>query len=68
MSSKKYKCSHSERKVYWVEEENYITGEMESRLVDERIDTFVDIDLHRFKCKNCGEIQYYSEKAKLGLI
>lgn len=31
---------------------------------DEVIDTCVDIDLHRFKCTQCGEVGYYSSAAK----
>lgn len=27
--------------------------------------TCVDIDLHRYKCHKCGEVGYYSHKARL---
>lgn len=26
--------------------------------------TFEDIDLHRYKCKKCGEVGYYSGRAQ----
>lgn len=28
------------------------------------VDTVVDVDLHRYKCTQCGEIMYYSQRAK----
>lgn len=28
------------------------------------VDTVVDIDLHRYKCTQCGEIMYYSGAAR----
>lgn len=57
-------CDHSERRIYWVKKKNFITGEMEDELIDEWVWTFVDIDLYRFKCTRCGEIQYYSQPMK----
>lgn len=32
------------------------------------IGTFSDVDLHRYKCTQCGEIFYYSQKAKDGEV
>lgn len=26
--------------------------------------TYVDIDLHRFRCTQCGLVRYYSERAR----
>jgi len=40
----------------------------ENNLVEvEEVETYscnVDIDLHRYKCRKCGEIGYYSKAAK----
>jgi hypothetical protein len=27
-------------------------------------DTVVDVDLHRYKCTQCGKMMYYSQRAK----
>lgn len=53
---------------YWEteQEENWYTGEMEDASVFHRghyEDTFVDLDLHRMKCTQCGKIKYYSGAA-----
>jgi len=60
------KCSH-ERYVsgYWKDDWQYNgwTGELEYEpiWVDEFYEpTVVDIDVHRYKCTQCGEIGYYS--------
>jgi hypothetical protein len=36
------------------------TGEWEY----DTVSTTVDIDLHRYKCTQCGEIMYYSGRAR----
>lgn len=54
-------CDHYQRQVKWISEENCISGEMESRLVDEWVSTTIDIDLNRFKCVQCGKIEYYTQ-------
>jgi predicted nucleic-acid-binding Zn-ribbon protein len=56
----KKECNHSKRRTYWTKEEHFITGEMEDKLVDEWESTFIDIDLHRCKCIQCGKTEYYS--------
>lgn len=64
------KCTHQIKVPgYWETkiEENWFTGELES--VDEwhnghYEDTFVDLDLHRMKCTQCGKIRYYSGAAR----
>lgn len=53
-------CDHYERRQRWVSEENFMTGEVEDRLVDEWISTTVDVDLYSFKCTQCEKIEYYS--------
>ena len=61
-AKKKYHCSHSEnipvnriRENYYGEDEHYVDYEERS--------TYVDIDLHRYKCTKCGEVGYYSGAA-----
>ena len=27
--------------------------------------TVIDLDTHRYKCTQCGEVMYYSERAKI---
>jgi hypothetical protein len=43
---------------------NQYTGDESVDIRWEWEDTFTDIDLHRFKCTQCGEIGYYSEAAE----
>jgi hypothetical protein len=61
-------CSHS-RTVsgQWVPPE-FVAGE--DSLPDEwnaahEDLTYVDIDLHRYKCTQCGEVKYYSNAARM---
>jgi hypothetical protein len=44
---------------WWVEEDDPDEWEPESS-----VSTTVDIDLHRYKCTQCGEVMYYSERAR----
>lgn len=58
-------CNHESRTQRWVEDddwrENYsATGHWEW----ETKSTCVDIDLHRYKCTQCGEVMYYSGRAR----
>lgn len=60
-------CNHQRTTSRWVGEENWYddgssmhTGEWEY----ETVSTIVDIDLHRYKCTQCGEIMYYSGRAR----
>lgn len=39
-------------------------GEPEWDLQEERVNTYEDIDLHRYKCTQCGEVFYYSARAR----
>lgn len=57
----KKKCSHKTRQQVWVVEEHFDgpdTGYWESV----EVPTFVDIDIGRFKCTQCGEVGYYTGK------
>ena len=58
-------CNHTRETSRWIEadtwyEDNSATGEW----VYETVNTTVDIDLHRYKCTQCGEIMYYSSRAR----
>lgn len=57
-------CKHEYTRSVYVEEENYYSGEVEGRWEYTTESTTVDIDLHRYKCTQCGEIMYYSGRAK----
>lgn len=58
-------CNHSESKYTKVHKYNDPeTGEpiYEDEWVTKR--TFIDVDLHRYRCWKCNEIFYYSERAR----
>jgi hypothetical protein len=57
-------CSHEKETSRWVEEENWYTGETEGRWEWSTQSTTVDIDLHRYKCTQCGLVMYYSGRAR----
>jgi hypothetical protein len=57
-------CDHTERRTVYVEWEDDWTGEQCSEWQTEVICLQDDIDLHRFKCRRCGEIGYYSGAAR----
>lgn len=57
-------CRHERETSHWVEEENWYTGEVDGRWEWTTVNTTVDIDLHRYKCTQCGEIMYYSGRAR----
>lgn len=57
-------CTHEQSTQRWVEEENWYTGEKEGRWEWSTRSTTVDIDLHRYKCTRCGEVMYYSGRAR----
>jgi 5-methylcytosine-specific restriction endonuclease McrA len=58
-------CNHQRTKSTWVDtddwyETNSATGYWEYSTEY----TTVDIDLHRYKCTQCGEVMYYSGRAR----
>jgi hypothetical protein len=57
------RCEHSIRSKEWIpdEEDEYGNG---GEWVERYTSTCVDIDLHRFKCTQCGEVMYYSGRAR----
>lgn len=55
-------CTHT--KSFWIEDEwedDYGNTHNDSRWETEN--TYEDLDLHRYKCSQCGEIFYYSQAA-----
>lgn len=55
-------CNHS--MSFWIEDEwedDYGTVHNDSRYETEY--TYVDVDLHRYKCTQCNKIFYYSQAA-----
>lgn len=60
-------CTHSQKVAGRWEPTGvfYFDGEELSNWVpDHTVSTTVDIDLHRYKCTQCGEIRYYSGRAR----
>jgi hypothetical protein len=60
-------CNHTRQTCCWVGEDYWSedgsschTGRWEY----DSVTTTVDIDLHRYKCTQCGEIMYYSSRAR----
>lgn len=56
-------CSHSRTKQTWATT-NCFGEETEGEWESETVSTTVDLDLHRYKCTQCGEVMYYSGAAK----
>lgn len=57
------KCTHSKRIVEDNSYEPWYGGWIEDiRTVE--VTTYEDIDLHRFRCTQCGHIRYYSARAQ----
>ncbi len=60
-------CNHQRETSRWVGGDNWYddgssmhTGHWEY----DSVSTTVDLDLHRYKCTQCGEIMYYSGAAR----
>lgn len=56
-------CEHFKRCRRWVPD-YYGESEHGGEWQDDWVSSCVDIDLHRYKCTQCGEIGYYSGRAK----
>jgi hypothetical protein len=56
-------CSHERTTERWVTRD-YFGEEIDGEWQYETVSTTVDIDLHRYKCTQCGEIMYYSGRAR----
>lgn len=64
-------CTHETRYEHWqpYEDEDYCepwssAAQSSGRWVYGTKSACVDIDLHRYKCTLCGEVMYYSGRAK----
>lgn len=57
-------CDHWKRGQEWVEEKDEWTGEAISDWKPYAINTCEDIDLHRWRCTQCGLVGYYSSWAR----
>lgn len=57
-------CTHYTTRQVWVERENDWTGETYGEWEEQSTCHLEDIDLHRMKCTLCGEIKYYSGRAR----
>ena len=60
----KYSRKHQKMVEVKTEVYNPYTGDESVDISWEWEDTYEDVDLHRYKCKQCGEIKYYSGAAK----
>jgi len=57
-------CNHERRTEEWVTEVDDWYGHETSYWKYKTESTCVDIDLHRYKCTQCGEVMYYSGRAR----
>ena len=57
-------CNHTKIVDRAVVEMDWDMGEEVSRIVSETVETFKDIDTHRYQCTQCNEVFYYSGAAK----
>ncbi len=60
----KYNCKHKRLIQVKTPVYNDYTGDESIDVSWEYISTFEDIDLHRCKCTQCGEREYYSRAAE----
>ena len=56
-------CNHEITTSRWVTKD-YFGEEIDGEWEYNTVSTTVDIDLHRYKCTQCGEIMYYSGAAR----
>lgn len=57
-------CKHEKEIPRWVKVENWMNGDVYEDLVIETESWLVDLDLHRYQCRVCKEIFYYSSRAE----
>jgi hypothetical protein len=60
-------CNHQRETCRWVGEDVWNddgSSEHSGHWEYDSVSTTVDIDLHRYKCTQCGEIMYYSGRAR----
>jgi hypothetical protein len=56
-------CNHQRETSRWVTQD-YFGEEIDGEWEYTTESTTVDIDLHRYKCTQCGEVMYYSGRAR----
>lgn len=58
------KCDHEKmvRAPVIVSHDYY--GDAEWEMQEQRVNTYEDVDLHRYQCTLCGEMFYYSSRAR----
>jgi hypothetical protein len=57
-------CKHERTVSRYVEEEDWYHGGTTGKWEYTTESTTVDIDLHRYKCTQCGLVMYYSGRAR----
>ncbi len=57
-------CTHTRTREYWHEEEDWWSGELVGEWKYDTEITTIDLDLHRYKCTQCGQVMYYSSAAR----
>lgn len=57
-------CNHQRETSRWVETEDWYNGGTTGEWEYSTEYTTIDLDLHRYKCTQCGEIMYYSGRAR----
>lgn len=59
-------CTHTTIKSVWKESyiDYFMSDEKEGYWADEEVSTTVDLDLYRYKCTQCGKVEFYSGGAK----
>jgi hypothetical protein len=56
-------CDHQRHHQQWVTKD-YFGEEIDGKWEYTTESTTVDIDLHRYKCTQCGLVMYYSGRAR----
>jgi hypothetical protein len=56
-------CRHERTTERWVTRD-YFGEEIDGEWQYDTVSTTVDIDLHRYRCTQCGEVFYYSGRAR----
>ena len=56
-------CKHTRTTERWVTQD-YFGEEIDGEWQYDTVSTTVDLDLHRYKCTQCGEVMYYSGRAR----
>ena len=64
MTKSKEQCSHDMVKTSLTIVSHDFDGEPEYDYTRVKVNTYEDIDLHRFRCTQCNQTFYYSERAR----